>query len=392
MQNRLLSTYDPLPISFAGGEGAWIWDKEGNRYLDGISGFGVNVLGYNNAEWIQFVQQQASQLLHVSNMYLIPERDLLAESVCSKAGMDKVFFTNSGSEAIECAIKLSRLYGHSKGVTEPTILVFDGAFHGRTIATLTASGLRHVQAGFEPLASGFVRAPFGDINALKQIASSRNDIVAVLFEPIQGAGGIHLANPEFLREIRALCDKHQWLMISDEIQTGVARTGQFLTLQHYDIQADIVTLAKALGNGIPIGACLTRGIVNDLFTPDKHGSTQGGNPFVCAVGLKTLEMVERENLAKNATLQGESLLAALKEQFAHHSAVKEVRGQGLMIGIELHQPCKSIAKIALKNKLLLNITNQNVIRLLPPLVIQSHEIVMMSERLGRIIEEFSGAT
>jgi len=389
MPHRLLSTYDPLPISFSHGEGAWIWDKEGNRYLDGISGFGVNILGYGNTEWINFVQQQSSRLVHVSNMYLIPERDELAERVCAKTGMDKVFFTNSGSEANECAIKLARLYGHQKGIHEPTIVVFDGAFHGRTIATLTASGLRHMQAGFEPLASGFLRAPFDDINALKHIADNRSDVVAVMFEPIQGAGGINLASPAFLQEIRALCDKHQWLMISDEVQTGVERTGEFLTLHHYQIEADIVTLAKALGNGIPIGACLTKGVANDLFTPEKHGSTQGGNPFVCAVANKTLEIVEGLNLVANARQQGQNLLAALTEQFAHHKAVKSVRGQGLMLGIEMHKPCKAIAKIALEKGLLVNIANQNVIRLLPPLVIQSHEVAMISEKLGSIIDEFA---
>lgn len=389
MPHRLLATYDPLPISFSHGEEVWLWDKEGNRYLDGISGFGVNMLGYSNAEWTSFVQQQSSRLIHVSNMYLIPERDQLAEMVCARTGMDKAFFTNSGSEANECAIKLARLYGHNKGIAEPTIVVFDGAFHGRTIATLTASGLRHVQAGFEPLASGFLRAPFGDINALKHIANSRNDVVAVLLEPIQGAGGINVASQAFLQEIRALCDKHQWLMISDEIQTGVLRTGKFLTLQHYQIEADIVTLAKALGNGIPIGACLTKGVVNNLFTPDKHGSTQGGNPFVCAVSVKTLEIADNLQLAANAEQQGKNLLDALTEQFAHHEMVKSVRGKGLMIGIELHKPCKNVAKIALQKGLLVNITNQNVIRLLPPLVIQSQEVAMMSEKLGDIINEFA---
>jgi acetylornithine aminotransferase len=385
---RLLFTYDPLPVTFTRGEGVWLWDEKGNRYLDAISGIGINLLGHENPEWVSFVQQQAAKLVHVSNLYQIPEKELLAEVLCHKTGMDKAFFANSGSEANECAIKLARLYGHRKHFDNPSILVFENAFHGRTLATLTASGHRQVQAGFEPLASGFARAPFNDMNALKQIANTRNDIVAVMVEPIQGAGGINVASEQFLREIRQLCNKHDWLMIVDEIQTGMGRTGKFLYCDHLDIKPDILTLSKGLANGIPIGVCLTKGIANELFAPDKHGSTSGGNPFACAVALQTLGIIDKYDLMNNASIQGENLLKALREQFQHHPLVKSVRGKGLMIGIELNKPCKEISKISLQQGLLVNVIQHNIIRLLPPLVIQSQEVAYICEKLNIVLKQF----
>lgn len=389
MAKRMLSVYQPLPITFTKGEGVWLWDNQGNRYLDAISGMGVNVLGYNQPQWVECLKQQATKLIHVSNLFTIPEQENLAEHLCQKTGMEKAFFANSGAEANECAIKLARLYGHSKGIETPTLIVFEGAYHGRTLATLTASSSRQVQAGFEPLVSGFVRAPLDDMNAIHNIAQSRSDIVGVLIEPVQGQGGVHVANPQFLHDLRDYCNQQSWLLITDEIQSGMGRTGEFLCLQHYGIQADIVTLAKGLANGIPIGACLTQGVANDLFTTGSHGATFGGNPLACALAIKTLELLETLRLAQNTHTQGDHLIKSLQEQLSTHPMVKEIRGQGLMIGIELNKPCKEIYSLALKHQLLLNITQQNVIRLLPPLVIGTTEIAMLSERLVNIIAEFT---
>ncbi len=388
MPNRLLWTYDPFALAFAGGEGAWLWDEHGNRFLDAISGIGVNLLGHNHPEWVECFKQQSSRLIHVSNMYHIPEKEMLAEQLCLRTGMEKAYFANSGSEAVEAAIKLARLYGHSRLIEHPTILVFENAFHGRTLATLTASGHRLLQAGFEPLASGFVRAPFGDINALQHIANTRHDVVAVLVEPIQGAGGIHVGSAEFLQEIRTLCDQNEWLMMADEIQTGLGRTGQFLCSEHAKVQPDIVTMAKGLANGIAMGACLTRGNANNLFTPEKHGSTLGGNPFACAMALKTLELIDKHSLINNASVQGQDLIASLTDKFRGHPLVHNIRGKGLMIGIELNKPCKSIAKIALKHGLLVNVPQPNVVRMLPPLIISKNEVDLICEKFGKILEEF----
>lgn len=388
MRQRLLSTYNPLPISFVRGQGVWLWDQDGNRYLDALSGVGVNILGYDQAEWVACIQQQASKLVHVSNIYHIPEQQLFSEKLCALTGMDKVFFANSGGEANETAIKLARLYGHSKGIDEPTIIVFDNAFHGRTLATLTASGSRQVQAGFEPLVSGFIRAPYNDITALQHIADTRHEVVAVLLEPIQGAGGVNVPSPGFFKDLHDLCTQKGWLLIDDEIQCGMGRTGRFLALQHEGIQPDILTLAKGLANGIPIAACLTHGIVNDLFSPGSHGSTFGGNPFGCTIGLKTLELLEKHQLITNAATQGEKLLTLLRAGLKDNPKVKDIRGKGLMIGIELQSPCLEIAKMALTRGLLVNVTHQNVIRLLPPLVIQSQEIEILVEKMVKVIEDF----
>ncbi|MBS0286608.1 MAG: aspartate aminotransferase family protein [Proteobacteria bacterium] len=386
---HLLQTYDPLHVTFTEGEGLWLTDDKQQRYLDAISGIGVTLLGHNHPEWVEQAKIQAGKLVHVSNMYQIPEKSQLAQKLCQLAHMDKVFFANSGSEANETAIKLARLYGNRQHITNPTIIVFENAFHGRTLATLSASGHRQVQAGFEPLSSGFIRVPFGDINALKQIAQSRHDVVALMIEPIQGAGGIHIASNSFLQEVRHLCNDHHWLLISDEIQTGVGRTGKFLCVEHAGIQADVVTLAKGLANGIAIGACLTKGIANELFTPDKHGSTLGGNPFACAMALKTLEIIEKENLMQNAALQGDLLLKSLNERLGHHPQVKSVRGKGLMLAVECKQPCKPVVKIALKHGLLINVPQPHIIRLLPPLVIQPKEIEQIVNKLEISLDEFA---
>jgi acetylornithine aminotransferase len=301
--------------------------------------------------------------------------------------MEKAFFTNSGSEANETAIKLVRLYGNSLDIKEPTILVFDKAFHGWSLATLTASAFPHVQSGFEPLTCGFLRCPFGDEKALEK-ASSHPNIVAVFLEPIQGSGGIHIASQDFLTKIRQLCNEKKWLMITDEIQTGMGRTGQFLSLQHFGLLADIVTLSKGLANGIPIGACLTQGKANDLFAPGKHGSTMGGNPLACSMALKTLEIQDKLNTTLNAKIQGELLINLLQKQLSMHPLVKEIRGKGLMIGIELKKPCKEMIHCALKTGLLINVVQQKIIRLLPPLIIQKEEVEQICQKLTEALEIF----
>ena len=388
MHPRLLPIFDPLPISFVQGQNAWLWDEAGNRYLDAASGVGVNLLGYDHPIWTKALQEQVRKPIHLSNMFRIPEQEHFAEVLCTQTSMDKVFFGNSGADANECAIKLARLYGHSLGIESPTLIVFDRAFHGRTLATLTASGLRHLQAGFEPLVSGFARAPFGDIEAVRQISDARHDIVGVLFEPIQGYGGVHVAPDPFLHALRDLCHQKKWLFIADEIQTGMGRTGAFLYLDHLKIQADIITLAKGLANGIPIGACLTRGVANDLLGLGSHGATFGGNPLGCSMGNKALEILHQENIIKNVDLLGATLLAMLKTALEDKPYIKAIRGKGFMIGIELDKPCQDISQLALSYGLLLNVTNNNVIRLLPPLVLQAHELEILTEKLVTVLNAF----
>ncbi len=386
--SRLLTTYDPLAVAFTHGEGMWLIDDKNQRYLDAISGIGVNILGHNHPAWVKHATSQAQRLMHVSNLYQIPEKEKLAEKLCHLTHMEKAFFVNSGSEANETAIKVARLYGHRKHIAHPTIIVFENAFHGRTLATLSASGHRQIQAGFEPLASGFIRVPFGDINALKHIALTRHDVVALMIEPIQGAGGIHVASIPFLQEVRQLCSAHHWLMIVDEIQSGMGRTGKFLCTAHAQIEPDMITLAKGLANGIAIGACITKGDCNQLFSPDKHGSTLGGNPFACAMALKTIELLEEEELIQNAATQGQALIDALKLRFSSHPAVKDIRGKGLMIGIECHKPCKDIAKIAFQQGLLLNVPQPQVIRMLPPYIIKQQDISVLCDKLEKALNEF----
>lgn len=386
--SRLLATYDPLEITFTSGEGMWLVDEKEKRYLDAISGIGVNILGHNHPQWVLAAKDQSQRLVHVSNLYQIPEKEVLAERLCQLTKMDKVFFANSGSEANETAIKVARLYGHRQNIEHPTIIVFENAFHGRTVATLSASGHRQIQAGFEPLASGFIRVPFGDIDALKKIAQTRTDVVAVLFEPIQGAGGIHVASIAFLQALRQLCSEQKWLLMADEIQSGMGRTGQFLAIDHAGIQVDVLTLAKGLANGIAIGACLTRGETNHLFSPEKHGSTLGGNPFACAMALKTVELLQTEKLIQNAHDQGLALLTTFIEQFSKHEAVKMIRGKGLMLGVECHAPCKPIVKIALQHGLLVNVPQPHVVRFLPPYIIQAKDIELIAQKYEKILREF----
>lgn len=382
----LMNTYMPLSLKLTRGDGCWLWDQEGNRYLDASSGLGVNILGYGHKTFIPAMQNQIEKLIHLSNMYEIESQQQLAEQLCKKTKMDKAFFCVSGAEAIECALKLARMYGHQRKIQNPTLIVTEGAYHGRTLATLTASGQRLVQAGFEPLMPGFVRVPFNDIAAVQQIAETRQDIVGVLLEPIQGSGGIRLASVDFQQKLRAVCDQNEWLYIADEIQTGLGRTGEFLASHQADVYPDIIALAKGLGNGIPIGTCLANQKASGLFTHGKHGSTFGGSPLGTTAGLTVLDIIEKEALLENVKTQGAYLMKALREQFQNNNQVQEIRGQGLMIGIELKTPPSELPRKAAELGILINITDKKVIRLLPPMIINQQECTILAEKLYKLVK------
>ncbi len=384
----LITTYNPLPISFTHGKGCWLYDEQGIPYLDSFSGIAVCGLGHAHPDVTATIQQQAAKLLHCSNAFQIQDQQLLAETLTRLTNMKQVFFGNSGSEANEAAIKLSRLYGHKKKIDAPSIIVMDGAFHGRTMATLTASGSRKVQAGFEPLVPGFIRAPFDDIEALHTIAGHRDDVVAVMLEPIQGEGGVRIASPTYLRALATLCKEQDWLLILDEIQTGNGRTGHLYAYMDLDIQPDILTTAKGLGNGVPIGACIIGEKAADLFKPGNHGSTFGGNPLAMATALTVLSVIKRDKLCEQVLRRGvilkEKLLSALDE----HPHIRGIRGNGYMLGVELDRPAHDLKAIGLTHGLLINITAESVIRILPPLIISEDEIDLLVERLVKSIQQF----
>ena len=384
-----ITSYNPLPITFTHGEGVWLYDEDGKAYLDGLSGIAVCGLGHAHPDVTRTIQQQAAKLIHTSNAYHIKEQELLAEKLTAMTGMEQVFFANSGAEANEAAIKLTRLYGHSRGIETPSIIVMERAFHGRTMATLTASGSRKVQAGFEPLVPGFIRAPFNDSEALHTIAANRDDIVAIMLEPIQGEGGIFAADDSYLRTVEQLCNKHGWLLILDEIQTGNGRTGKLCACMHAKIRPDILTTAKGLGNGVPIGACLMSKRACNLFKPGNHGSTFGGNPLACATALTVLEVIERDNICERVTQNGALLKNKLMSELSEHPAVKAIRGRGFMLGIELDRPASDARAIGLANGVLFNVTADTVIRLLPPLIINESEIDELVKRVCKTINDFT---
>lgn len=383
----IMDTYGRLPVSFSHGKGVYLYDSDNNEYLDAISGIGVNALGHAHPAVTRAIKEQADQLIHTSNLYGIERQQQLAEALCQASGMDNVFFGNSGAEANEAAIKLARLYGHSKGVELPHIVVMENAFHGRTMATLTASGNRKIQAGFEPLLAGFVRAPYGDIEALKNIASNNAQVVAVLVEPIQGEGGVNMPADSFLADLRQLCDQQQWLMMLDEVQTGNGRTGSYFAYQQHDLLPDVVATAKGLGNGLPIGACLARGEAATVFTPGNHGSTYGGNPLVCAAASAVIDSINSDRLCANAQAIGHYLLDSFNTAFASQPLVKDVRGKGLMIGIELNRPCGELVDAARAKGVLINVASGNVIRLLPPLIINQQQAEQVLTTVIDIVNE-----
>lgn len=385
---HLMNTYGRQPVAFARGEGVWVWDTEGRKYLDALSGIAVTGLGHAHPRVVEAITEQAGRMIHASNLYRIPEQERLADKLAAVSGMDRVFLCNSGCEANEAAIKLARLHGHQKGIEQPVIIVMEKAFHGRTIATLSATGSRKVQAGFEPLLTGFSRVPYGDREAIEHVAANNRSVVAVLVEPIQGEGGINVPDDAYLGFLRESCDRHGWLLMFDEVQTGMGRTGKWFAFQHTGISPDVMTLAKGLGNGVPIGACLARGAAGDVFSPGKHGSTFGGNPLCCAASLATLEAIEAEGLLENASRVGGLIRAELSQRLAGEPGVKQIRGKGLMIGIELDRPCGDLVKRGLEAGLLINVTADTVVRLLPPLILRNGEAQLLVERLAELIRSF----
>jgi acetylornithine aminotransferase len=390
MSDHLMNTYSRQPVTFAKGEGVWLWDDKGEKYLDALAGVAVNGLGHAHPKLVKAISDQAAKLIHVSNIYGIAEQEALADKLCEISGMDKVFFCNSGCEANEAAIKLARLYGHNKGVVNPEIIVMDKSFHGRTMATLSATGNRKVQAGFEPLVSGFIRVPYDDIDAVKQIASRKSNVVAILVEPVQGEGGINIPKDAsgYLETLREICDANGWLLMLDEVQTGIARTGTWFAFQHTKIKPDVMSLAKGLGSGVPIGACVAGGKAAEVFTYGKHGSTFGGNPLATAAGLATLNIIEQEKLRENAEKIGNLIRDGFNAEFKDTKGVTVVRNAGMMIGIELDRPCGDLVKMALADKLLINVTADKVVRLLPPLVMNESEANELVKRLSAVIKTF----
>jgi len=385
--SHLMHTYSPQPVSFVRGEGAWLWDTEGKKYLDGLAGIAVNGLGHAHPVLVKALCEQAGKLIHTSNLFRVPEQERAAERVCAIAKMDNAFFCNSGAEANECAIKIARLYGHQRGVENATIVVMEKAWHGRTLATLSATGSRKAQAGFEPLMGGFLRVPYNDFAAVERLAEN-SSVVAVLLEVLQGEGGIHVADPEYVRKLRELCDRKQWLLMIDEVQSGIGRTGKWFAHQWIGVVPDVMPLAKGLGSGVPIGACLARGAAAKVFKPGNHGTTFGGGPLVSVAAITTLDVIEKEGLMKNAQAMGHVIMDGLKRELAGTAGVKDIRGMGLMMGIELDRPCGEIVKQALDAGLVINVTADKVIRLLPPLIIRKNEAEMLVEILAPLVKRF----
>src|SRR5689334_637985 len=372
--SHVMNTYARLPVAFERGEGCWLWDANGNRYLDAVAGVAVCGLGHSHPKYVAALRQQLGKLVHTSNLYQIALQEKLADRLCALSGMENVFFCNSGAEANEAAIKLARLYGHNKkNIESPAIVVLEKAFHGRTIATLSATGSRKVQAGFEPLVAGFVRVPFDDLDAVKRVAEMNRNVVAVLVELLQGEGGVNVCHEGYLRGLREICEAHGWLLMLDEVQSGMGRTGKWFAFQHSGVLPDVMPLAKGLGNGLPVGACLASGVAAKLFKPGNHGSTFGGNPLACAAALATLEIIEDERLMENAVKIGDHIRAELARQLAGLKGVREIRGKGLMIGLELDYACGELVGQALERGLLINVTVDNVVRLLPPLNFRMEE-------------------
>ena len=386
MPDAIMPTYGRQDISFVKGDGAWLTDTNDNRFLDALGGLAVVVLGHANPEVAKTISEQSTTLLHTSNLYRVPKQEELAEKLQRMSGMDNMFFGNSGAEANECAIKIARLYGNKKAIETPTIIVADSSFHGRTLATLTATGNRKVHAGFEPLVKGFARVPYNDVDAVRQIAEHNKEVVAVMVEPIQGEGGIQVPDQNYLASLREVCDKNDWLLILDEIQTGNGRTGQYFCYQSSGIKPDVVTLAKGLGNGIPIGVCLARGKAAEVLGPGNHGSTFGGNPLSCAVAITVVDQIEKLDLAKRAGELGDRMMGEFRQRLSDLNCVKDIRGMGLMIGIELNSPCGDLVAKGLEKGILINVAADNVIRLLPPLTITDDEAEQICEIVCQLVE------
>jgi acetylornithine aminotransferase len=384
----LMKNYAPMAVTFEKGDGAYLYDTNGKQYMDAVCGIAVCSLGHSHPAVTQAICDQAGMLMHTSNLYNIKRQQELSALLCQHAGMDKVFFSNSGAEANEAAIKLARLYGHNKKIVNPQIIVMEHSFHGRTLATLSATGNRKVQAGFEPLVQGFIRAPYDDIEALENIAKNNSNVVAILVEPVQGEGGVHVPADDYLNKIRELCDANSWLMMLDEIQTGIGRTGKWFAYQHTNIKPDIVTSAKALGNGMPIGACLARGDAAELFHPGNHGSTFGGNPLAFATAIAVLQTIEKDQLLSRCEQLSQQFLQGFRNELKDVAGVSNVRGKGLLLGIELNKDCGSLVAAALDKGLLINVTAGNVIRLLPAFILSDEQVTTIVTEVSNLIKQF----
>jgi len=387
MSSHIMPTYGRLAVNFERGKGAWLWDDNDQRYLDALSGIAVCNLGHAHPAVHQAICQQSEKLIHTSNLYGIANQEQLADKLCQLSGLDNVFFSNSGAEANEAAIKIARRYGHSLGIENPAILVMEKSFHGRTIATLSATGNPKVQQGFAPLLEGFIHLPYDDVNAVNTAIAQHQNIVAILVEPVQGEGGVNIPASDYLNQLRQICDQHDLLLMLDEIQTGVGRTGQFLAYQHNAILPDVCTLAKALGNGVPIGACMARGKAAEMLVAGTHGSTFGGNPLACSAALAVLETLENENLISQVEPKAEKIVSGLTQALTNNTHLINIRHYGLMIGIELDIECSDLVQQALQQKLLINVTYGKTIRLLPPLVINDEQINFLVECLSTLINK-----
>jgi acetylornithine aminotransferase len=388
MSDKLMTNYAPQPVAFSHGEGAWLWDKEGKRYLDAVSGIAVCSLGHAHPAISKAICEQSSRLMHTSNLYQIEQQQQLAERLTTLAGMERAFFCNSGAEANEAAIKIARLYGHQNGIEKPTIIVTENSFHGRTMATLTATGNRKVQAGFEPLVQGFVRVPYNDLDAVRHVAQNNSSVVAILVEPVQGEGGVNIPDDDYLDGLRAICDDNDWLLMLDEIQTGMCRTGEWFAFQHTQSKPDVMTLAKALGNGMPIGACLARGKAAETFKPGSHGTTYGGNPLACHTALAVIDTMESLSLPHQVQELASQIMGDFQQHLAENSHVLSIRNKGLLIGIELDQPCSELVAQAREQGILINVTAERVVRLLPPLIINYDEAGMIVKQVSELINQF----
>jgi len=389
MNDHLMNTYARMPVAFERGEGAWLWDETGRRYLDAISGLCVTALGHAHPRVSEVICEQARLLMHTANLARIPWQEKLGARLAEISGLDRAFIANSGTEAIECALKIVRLAGHARGIEQPGVIVMEQSFHGRSLAALSATGSRKVQAGFEPLVGGFVRVPFNDRQAIEKIASRPNDVTAILVEPIQGEAGIRVPDSGYLAALRAICDQQGWLLIFDEIQCGLCRTGRWYAFQHEDALPDMLTTAKALANGFPIGACLARGETADLLTPGRHGSTFGGNPLACHTACTVLDVMQEEDLPARAEQLGKTMLESFHQRLDQHPAVVDIRGRGLMLGLELDREVDHLKELALQKNLLLNVTQHRVIRLLPPLVIDEEQAAEIVSTVCGLVETLS---
>jgi acetylornithine/N-succinyldiaminopimelate aminotransferase len=387
--SHVMNTYARQPVAFVRGEGVWLWDEEGRKYLDALAGIAVNTLGYAHPKLTKALSERInSGVVHTSNLFRIPAQEAAADRIAEITGLDEVFFCNSGLEANEAAIKVARKYGHERGIAEPAIIVMENAFHGRSLATLSATGSRKVQAGFEPLVSGFVRVPLNDLEAVRQVAERNRNVAAVMVEPIQGEGGVNVSRLDYLRGLKEICERNQWLFISDEVQCGLGRTGKWFVYQHAGFMPDVVPLAKGLASGVPAGACVTGGRAKGVFKPGNHGSTFGGNPLAMTAVIATIDTIKQDNLLENSARVGNVILESLKNQIGKIAV--DIRGMGLMIGVELDRPCGDLVKQALDAGLVINVTADNVIRLLPPLVMSEAEGRQVVERLAPLVTAFLG--